>query len=78
MEPTFRDGDKLLLNSLAFSLRVGDIVVFRDGTRDYVKRITAVTKNNRSSYVVGGDNSGHTAHFTITRNQVKGKFLMKY
>ncbi len=75
MEPNFSEGDRLLLNSFFYSVKVGDVVVFSDGTRDYLKR---VIKSNGGNYVVEGDNNGHSGQFTITREQVKGKFLMKY
>ncbi len=48
MEPTLHDGERLLVNKLAYrlgDLSPGDIIVFRypkDPTRDFIKRIIAL------------------------------------
>lgn len=76
MEPNFYEGDRLLISSLFFSLKKGDVVVFSDGSRDLVKRITAATEKN--TYAAAGDNTGHSRVYSVTRRQVKGKLLMKY
>ena len=76
MEPAFHNGDKLLLSSLFFNLREGDVVVFSCGSRDYLKRIKAVVGKNK--FAVAGDNSSHSRSWNITRNQIKGKLLIKY
>lgn len=75
MEPNFYDGDKLLVSSVFFKLKKGDVIVFSSGGRNYLKRITAAASN---SYVVVGDNTGHGRSWNISKNQIKGKFLTKY
>lgn len=75
MEPSFRDGDKVLVSSLFFTLRKDDVVVFSDGKRDCLKRIVATRGNN---YVAAGDNKNHSRTYNVARSRIKGKFLMKY
>ena len=75
MEPIFSHDDKILVKSFLFNLKIGDVVVFREGNKDYLKRITAASKN---SFTLSGDNKNHSSTHTINRRQVKGKFLMKY
>lgn len=76
MEPSLYEGDRLLISSLFFKLRKGDVVVFNSGGREYIKRITTAAGKNK--FVVEGDNSSHSSSYSITRRQVKGKLLMKY
>ena len=75
MEPSFYDGDKLLLSSLYLSLKPKDVVVFNDGKRNFLKRIKKIYGNN---VVVRGDNRDHSSEWHINRNQIKGKLLMRY
>ena len=75
MEPNFYDGDKLLASSLFLNLKKNDVVIFSSGKHEYLKRIKKISENN---YIVTGDNDGHTQSWKITRNQIKGKFLIKY
>lgn len=75
MEPAFRNGERVLLHSFLYRVKKGDVVVFRDGSRNYLKR---VIRTLGEKLVVRGDNEGHTKTYTIARSQVKGKFLMKY
>ena len=76
MEPGFVEGDKLIVNSFLFKLKVGDIVVFNNSGKDYLKRIkTVIGKNN---FVVTGDNLSHSKTWNISRSQIRGKYLMKY
>ncbi len=76
MEPSFYEGDRLLVSSLFFNLKEGDVVVFIGNGRDCIKRITASAGKNK--FVVAGDNGSHSRSCTITRSQIKGKLLMKY
>ncbi len=76
MEPALHEGDRLLVSSLFFSLKKRDVVVFSEGSRDMIKRITAVT--GKGTYAAAGDNAGHGRTHSITRRQIKGKLLMKY
>jgi len=76
MEPAFRNGDKLLVSSLLFKLKKDDVIVFKNGNRDYLKRIKAVF--GKSGFLVTGDNKGNTGSWKIARKQIKGKLLMKY
>ncbi len=76
MEPAFYEGDGLLVSSLFFSLKKGDVVVFDSNGRDCIKRITAVA--GKDAYVAAGDNAEHSRSYGITRNQIKGKLLIKF
>ncbi len=75
MEPSFYEGDRLLVSSLFFGLKEGDVVVFSICGRDCIKRVTAAGKNG---FTVVGDNRGHSRSYTIERRQIKGKLLMNY
>ncbi len=75
MEPSFYEGDRLLVSSFFFKLDKGNVVVFSEGNRDLIKRIRTVT--GKDAYVAAGDNTSHSRSYTITRRQVKGKLLMK-
>jgi signal peptidase I len=75
MEPALYDGDKLLCSSLFLSVRHNDIVVFRDGHREYVKRVVAAEGQD---IVVRGDNQGHGRTWRLSAKQIKGKVLTTY
>ncbi len=82
MEPTFKNGDKILATYIFYlfkSPQINDIVVFKDKeNKIFVKRIIDV-KNNR--YIVLGDNkkdSLDSGNFGgIQRDQILGKFIYK-
>ena len=74
MEPSFYEGDRLLVSSFFFNLRKGDVVVFSGSGRDCIKRITAASGKNK--FLAAGDNSSHSRSYTIARSQVKGKLLI--
>ncbi len=76
MEPNFYEGDKLLVSSLFFDLKEGDVVVFSSCNKDCLKRIMAA--EGKGKFVAAGDNRSHSRNYGITRSQIKGKFLMKY
>lgn len=83
MEPTFKNGDKILATYFFYlfkSPQINDIVVFKDQeNKIFVKRIIDV-KNNR--YIVLGDNkkdSLDSRNFgEIQRDQILGKLIYKY
>jgi len=75
MEPLFRAGDRLLVSPLFFKLKKDDVIVFSNGNKNYLKRIKKVSGNR---FVVRGDSNGHGKEYAVNRNQIKGKFLMKY
>ena len=82
MEPTFRNGDKILATNIFYlfkSPKVNDIVVFKDNNNNiFIKRIVDI---GNKSYIVLGDNkkdSLDSRQFgTIQRNQILGKFIYK-
>ena len=76
MMPSFSHGDRILVNSFMYWLKPGDVVVFRRNGKDYLKRIKKSV--GRNVFLAEGDNAGHTASWEIYRNDIKGKYLMKY
>ncbi len=76
MEPSFYDGDRLIVSSLFFNLRKGDVVIFNSNGMDYIKRIKSVA--GKGIYVAAGDNTEHSRIYTIARKQIKGKLLIKF
>ena len=80
MEPNFREGDFIIINTLAYMLSLpkkGDEVVISLEGRFLLKRINAI-KNNK--YSVIGDNkraSKDSRSFGLIRkNQITGKMLL--
>lgn len=60
MEPTFKEGDLLLVNRLAYLFRgprIGDVVVLKDHEMFLLKRVAAA--NGEKVYVVG-DNAAQS------------------
>ncbi len=56
MEPTIKNGDKVLVNRLAYlfkSPKAGDIVAAKKGDKIFIKRITKI---ENKKYFVHGDN----------------------
>ena len=76
MIPSFSHDDRILINSLRYRLKPGDVVVFRRSGKDYLKRIKKLVGSDR--FLAEGDNAGHTASWDISRSEIKGKYLMKY
>ena len=76
MSPSFSHGDRILVNSFAYKLNAGDVIVFRNHGKDYLKRIRKVLGSKR--FLAEGDNGSHTGSWQVSRSQIKGKYLMKY
>ncbi|HEX7456163.1 MAG TPA: signal peptidase I [Candidatus Nanoarchaeia archaeon] len=86
MEPTFREGDRVLINTFAYLFskpKPGDIIAFQlPSQRDKIllKRIEGVIGDNQ--YFIAGFNkvdSQDSRHFgPIHHKQVLGKFLTSY
>ena len=76
MSPSFSNGDRILVNSFMYKLNPGDVIVFRNGRKDYLKRIKKIVGRNR--FLAEGDNHAHTGSWQVSRSQIKGKYLMKY
>ncbi|MBI2663949.1 S24/S26 family peptidase [Candidatus Woesearchaeota archaeon] len=74
MEPNFFSGDNLIAASLFFRLKKGDVVIFGDGSKEYLKRVKGI---NGKKIEVAGDNETHSRIYSIERSQIKAKFLMK-
>lgn len=82
MEPTFKNGDKILITYMFYlfkSPQINDIVVFKDQeNKIFVKRIINIKQNR---YIVLGDNkkdSLDSRNFgEIQRDQILGKFIYK-
>lgn len=91
MEPAYRQGDRLLVNRLAYLRglpRIGDVVVLRDPlerTRLLIKRIAAApdgSRPGRGRVYVLGDNateSRDSRHFgPVERSLILGRAWRKY
>lgn len=78
MEPTFHEGDRLLINKWAYTLskpRVGDVVVFKKLNEEkyILKRIRKILN---TGFFVRGDNKNDSKSFgVITETQIIGKVL---
>ena len=76
MSPSFKEGEKILVNSFRYSLKPGDVIVFTSKEKNYLKRIKKVLGGEL--YLAEGDNKAHGSSWNVSRRQIKGKFLMKY
>lgn len=81
MEPTFKNGERLWINRLAylfFPPKEGDIVVFSHNNKFLVKRVSKVTKYR---YFLSGDNKndslGSFSFGLIDKNKILGKVFNK-
>ncbi len=78
MEPSLREGDRVLLLRTK-NMKKGDVVVFAAAGRDCIKRVASVT---RSSFFVEGDNKAESTdsrHYgAIHKKQVIGKVVWRY
>jgi len=81
MNPTFQEGDIVLVNRLAYVVtkpKPQDIIVFRDPRtqREVIKRITNVS---RDGYFVEGDNKKESTdsrqYGVIARKSIIGKVI---
>ena len=78
MEPTFREGDRLLINKWAYAFskpKVGDVVIFKKlpEERYILKRIQKIL---HTGFFVRGDNKTDSKSFgVITEKQIMGKVL---
>ena len=81
MEPTFKSGDYVFVNKLAYAFgnpSKGDVIVFKhpkEKDRFLIKRISLIT--NSDEYFVVGDNKSYSRdsrHFgPIKKNMIIGK-----
>lgn len=79
MEPSFKEGDYVIVNKLFTKLRKGDVVVIRHPvTKTFL--LKRISKSSENKYFVMGDNkeeSRDSRHFgTIGKNLIVGKLLM--
>lgn len=78
MEQTFYSGDTVLVSSLPFlflSPKVGDIVVFKNKRKIFIKRIV---KTNKDKYFVEGDNKKDSLQFGwISKEEIVGKVIRR-
>ena len=82
MEPTFRGGDTLWVNRLAYLFsppRKNDVVIFNHNNQLLIKRVYKIGKN---SYLLIGDNkrdSLDSRHLgSINKRQILGRVVTKY
>ncbi len=79
MEPTFREGGRLLINKWAYSFskpKIGDIVVFKKLNEDkyILKRIQRIL--NTGLFVRGDNRSDSQSFGVIKEEQIIGKVLL--
>jgi len=75
MMPAFKSGDHILTFNW-ISANVGDVVVFREKFKDFLKRIDKI--ENRQAFV-SGDNKKESAKFgPISQKEIVGKVILKY
>ena len=75
MEPFFKEGDRLLIFSKFFRIGAGDVIVFREGNTDFLKRVVSIDDGKYSAL---GDNEGHGKKFVVERKNIIGKYWRKY
>lgn len=80
MEPTLREGAKIWVFRWAYLFlkpKVGQVILFRNGQKEFVKRVVEVRQD---SVVVAGDNSDDSLDSrqlgVITFKQIKGRVLI--
>jgi len=88
MEPSYRAGDRLLVNKLAYQRRppvAGDVVVLRDPERPerlLLKRVEAIADEGERRFYVAGDNAAESrdsrAFGPVARRDIVGKAWIKY
>ena len=69
MEPSFREGDYVIIQNLT-SPKTGDVVVVNYTGKRMIKR---VTKLENKKYITRGDNQLDGKIFAVSRKEVVGK-----
>jgi len=79
MEPIFFPGDLTLTRTVkADTLKVGDIIAFRDEDSVTTHRIHKITVvNNKRHFTTKGDNNNVEDNLTITDEMVEGIYVLK-
>ena len=77
MEPFLRDGSRVVVLHYFFSKpKAGDVVVFRSGGREFVKRIVAAREE---MFAVKGDNDRDSLKMPpVGRKSILGKVIFSY
>jgi signal peptidase I len=87
MEPTYRQGDRVVVNRLAYAGRrpvAGDVVVFRDpddASRHLIKRVAAAPGADGSVFVLGDNpaaSKDSRVFGPVPRERIVGKAMFKY
>jgi phage repressor protein C with HTH and peptisase S24 domain len=75
MMPAFKPGDHVLTFNW-IKPAIGDVVVFRKGSKDFIKRIDKI---ENGQVFVSGDNKKESAKFgSISQKEIIGKVVLKY
>lgn len=75
MLPAFRPGDRVLTFK-RLNYKVRDVIVFRKGNKNYIKRIRRVRGN---LYDVGGDNRLESVPTSpVKKGEIMGKVVFSY
>ncbi|MBR9678839.1 MAG: hypothetical protein GON13_01050 [Nanoarchaeota archaeon] len=73
MEPTFAQGDFVIVQKFCFKPRVNNIIIAKTVDGEVIKRIKKIKEK---VYYLKGDNS-NSAEYTINKKQIMGKIIKK-
>lgn len=74
MQPYLHEGQYVLVATF-LGFKMGDVVVFKQSSKVFIKRITKV---NKDTYLVEGDNKNDSLHIgKILKRDIIGKVIFK-
>lgn len=77
MEPALEAGQQFFVSEIG-KIKVKDIVVLKESEKEMylVKRVKAELENG--TFIVEGDNAGHSRKFSVSKEQIVGKLSFCY
>ena len=76
MEPVLHTGDRVLTFNWVRRIMIGDVIVFKRGNKNYLKRVQKIREN---LVYVSGDNRLQSAKMgPVEPEQIIGKVILKY
>ena len=76
MEPVLRPRDRVLTFNWVRRIMIGDVIVFKRGNKNYLKRVQKIREN---LVYVSGDNRLQSAKMgPVDPEQIIGKVILKY